>query len=57
VLFRDGALCVAQAADPIGIRGIVVHAIAKTFCQAFGCGPPPADPMTLMVTLGLIFAA
>lgn len=53
-LFRDCALRVAQAADTIGIRGIVVHAIseeAKAFYQALGFDPSPAEPMTLMVTL------
>jgi GNAT superfamily N-acetyltransferase len=53
-LFRDCALRVAQAADTIGIRGIVVHAIseeAKAFYLALGFDPSPAEPMTLMVTL------
>jgi len=54
-LFRDCALRVAHAADTIGIRGIVVHAIsdqAKAFYQALGFDPSPKEPMTLMVTLG-----
>jgi GNAT superfamily N-acetyltransferase len=54
-LFRDCSLRVAHAADTIGIRGIVVHAIseqAKAFYQALGFDPSPAEPMTLMVTLG-----
>ena len=53
-LFRDCALRAAHAADTIGIRGIVVHAIsesAKAFYQALGFDPSPAEPMTLMVTL------
>jgi GNAT superfamily N-acetyltransferase len=53
-MFRDCALRVAHAADTIGIRGIVVHAIseqAKAFYQALGFDPSPAEPMTLMVTL------
>lgn len=53
-LFRDCALRVAHAADMIGIRGIVVHAIsdqAKAFYLALGFDPSPAEPMTLMVTL------
>jgi predicted N-acetyltransferase YhbS len=53
-LFRDCALRVAHAADTIGIRGIVVHAIsdkAGAFYRALGFDPSPADPMTLMVTL------
>jgi predicted N-acetyltransferase YhbS len=53
-LFRDCALRVAQAADTIGIRGIVVHAIseaAKAFYMALGFDPSPVEPMTLMVAL------
>jgi GNAT superfamily N-acetyltransferase len=53
-LFRDCALRVAQAADTIGIRGIVVHAIserAKDFYLTLGFDPSPLEPMTLMVTL------
>jgi GNAT superfamily N-acetyltransferase len=53
-LFRDCALRVAHAADTIGIRGIVVHAIsdqAKAFYQALGFDSSPSEPMTLMVTL------
>jgi GNAT superfamily N-acetyltransferase len=54
-LFRDCALRVAHAADTIGIRGIVVHAIseeAKAFYTSVGFDPSPVEPMTLMVTLG-----
>jgi predicted N-acetyltransferase YhbS len=53
-LFRDCALRVAHAADTIGIRGIVVHAIsgdAKAFYVALGFDASPSEPMTLMVTL------
>ena len=53
-LFRDCALRVAHAADTLGIRGIVVHAIsdqAKAFYLALGFEPSPREPMTLMVTL------
>jgi GNAT superfamily N-acetyltransferase len=53
-LFRDGALRVLGAADAIGIRGIVVHAIsedAKKFYLALGFSESPLEPMTLMVTL------
>ncbi len=59
-LFRDGALRVVNAADTIGIRGILVHAIsdeAKSFYLALGFEPSPLDPMTLMVTLADIRAA
>lgn len=53
-LFRDAAQRVAQAADAIGIRGIVVHAIseeAKNFYLALGFDPSPNESLTLMVTL------
>ncbi len=53
-LFRDAAQRVAQAADVIGIRGILVHAIsqtAKQFYTKLGFDPSPCEPMTLMVTL------
>jgi GNAT superfamily N-acetyltransferase len=53
-LFRDGALRVAHAADTLGIRSVVVHAIsdqAKAFYLALGFEASPAEPMTLMVTL------
>jgi predicted N-acetyltransferase YhbS len=59
-LFRDAARRVAQAADAIGIRGIVVHAIseeAKSFYLAIGFDPSPREPMTLMVTLSDVRAA
>jgi predicted N-acetyltransferase YhbS len=53
-LFRDGALRILHAADAIGIRGILVHAIsdeARAFYLALGFEPSPLEPMTLMVTL------
>jgi len=53
-LFRDAARRVAHAADTIGIRGIVVHAIseeARKFYIALGFDPCPAEAMTLVVTL------
>ena len=59
-LFRDAARRVAHAADAIGIRGIVVHAIseeAKNFYLALGFDPSPREPMTLMVTLSDVRAA
>jgi predicted N-acetyltransferase YhbS len=58
-LFRDAARRVANAADAIGIRGIVVHAIsdeAKKFYMALGFDASPSEPMTLMVTLSDIRA-
>lgn len=53
-LFRDAALRVTHAADAIGIRGIVVHALseeARNFYLALGFDASPLEPMTLMVTL------
>lgn len=53
-LFRDAALRVVQAADAIGIRGIIVHAIsedAKNFYLGLGFSLSPLEPMTLMITL------
>jgi predicted N-acetyltransferase YhbS len=53
-LFRDAVRRVSQAADAIGIRGIVVHAIseqAKSFYVALGFDPSPREPMMLMVTV------
>ena len=53
-LFRDAARRIAHAAETIGIRGIVVHAIsedARKFYLALGFDPSPGEPMTLMVTV------
>lgn len=53
-LFRDAARRVTQAADLIGIRGIVVHAIsedARRFYLALGFDAFPGEPITLAVTL------
>ncbi len=53
-LFQDAALRVLHAADAVGIRGLVVHALsdeAKVFDQRLGLDESPLDPMTLMVTL------
>lgn len=59
-LVRDAALRVLHAADIIGIRGILVHALsedARAFYLATGFEPSPFDPMTLMVTLADLKAA
>lgn len=53
-LVRDAGLRVIQAADTIGIRGMIVHALsaeAKSFYERIGFEPSPIDPMMLMVTL------
>lgn len=59
-LFRDAVRRVANAAETIGIRGIVVHAIsekARKFYIALGFDPCPAGAMTLVVTLRDLRAA
>lgn len=58
-LFRDAARRVDQAADTIGIRGMVLHAIsdqAGDFYVKLGLDPSPREPMTLMVALADIRA-
>ncbi len=58
-MVRDAGMRVLHAAEVIGIRGIVVHALsdaAKVFYQRIGFEPSPLDPMTLMVTLSDIKA-
>ena len=59
-LFRDAAMRVAYAADAIGVRGVLVHAIseeAKAFYLALGFDVSPLEPMVLMITLADIRAA
>ncbi len=59
-LFRDAARRVLQAADTIGIRAIVVHAISEEageFYLALGFEPSPGEAMTLLVTLRDVQAA
>jgi GNAT superfamily N-acetyltransferase len=54
LLVQDASRRVLQAADIIGIRGIVVHAVsaeAKAFYLALGFEVSPLQPMTLMATL------
>ncbi len=53
-LVRDASLRVLQAANIIGVRGMLVNAIshdARSFYEALGMTVSPIDPMTLMVTL------
>lgn len=59
-LMRDACLRVSSAADTIGIRGMLVHALsaeAQAFYKNIGFEPSPLDPMTLMVTLADIRTA
>jgi predicted N-acetyltransferase YhbS len=53
-LVRDACLRITQAADAIGIRGVLVHALtneARAFYEKIGFEQSPLDPMTLMTTL------
>lgn len=53
-LVRDAILRVVAAADAIGIRGMIVHALsdsARAFYEHVGFDPSPLDPMTLMATI------
>jgi GNAT superfamily N-acetyltransferase len=59
-LFQDAAKRVIHAADTIGIRGLLVHAIseqAKAFYVRLGLDTSPLDPMTLMTTVADLKAA
>lgn len=59
-LFQDAGRRVIHAAEAIGIRGLLVHALseeAKTFYLQLGLDPSPLDPMTLMVTIADLRAA
>ncbi len=59
-LFRDATLRVLAAADSIGIRGMLVHAIsdeAKAFYIRLGLEVSPLEPMTLMATVADLRAA
>jgi GNAT superfamily N-acetyltransferase len=54
LMLRDAVLRTRQAADTIGIRGLLVHALspaAKRFYESSGFRESPANPMTLLVTL------
>ncbi len=53
-LLRDAVLRTMQAADIIGVRAILVHALserAKRFYEDCGFAASPINPMTLMVTV------
>ncbi len=52
-LLRDALLRTLRAAEIVGIRAVLVHAIsddAKRFYKARGFRASPGDPMTLMIT-------
>jgi hypothetical protein len=51
---KDAILRTIQAADIVGIRAILIHALsqdAKTFYERCGFYASAVDPMTLMLTL------
>lgn len=53
-LVRDAGHRIIQAAETIGIRGLIVQALsaeARAFYEHVGFDPSPLDPMTLMMTL------
>ncbi|THV21051.1 GNAT family N-acetyltransferase [Peteryoungia ipomoeae] len=53
-LVRDACLRLLNAAEILGIRGILVHALsenARAFYERVGFIPSPLDPMTLMISL------
>ena len=53
-LLRDAILRVLQAADIIGVRAILVHALseeAKRFYEECGFTASPINPLTMMSTL------
>ncbi|MDR2031261.1 MAG: GNAT family N-acetyltransferase [Azoarcus sp.] len=54
LLVRDAALRVWQAAESIGIRGFLVHAIsdaAMSFYRSIGFVPSPLSATALVITL------
>ncbi len=53
-LLQDAVIRTAQAADILGIRGLLVHALsddAKAFYQHHGFIASPTQPMTLILSL------
>lgn len=53
-LVQDAGLRLLHAAEILGIRAVLVHALsddARAFYVALGFTPSPLDPMTLMVSL------
>ena len=53
-LLSDAVLRAIGAAESVGVRAILVHAIsdeAKKFYERHGFRPSPVEPMTLMITI------
>ena len=60
LLVRDALLSTLAAADRIGVRLLIVHALheeAAAFYTAFGFKPSPTDPLHLYLLLGDIRAS
>ena len=54
-LVRDACLRITAAAEAVGIRAVIAHALsprARDFFLRVGFEPSPLDPMTLMAALG-----
>jgi GNAT superfamily N-acetyltransferase len=59
-LLRDAMLRTLAAADTIGVRALLVHAIdedARRFYLKHGLQPSPTDPLHLMILLKDIAAS
>ena len=59
-LLRDAILRILQAADIIGVRAILVHALfeqARRFYEECGFTASPINPLTLMITLSEAISA
>lgn len=59
-LLRDAMLRTLSAADEIGVRVLIVHAIddnARTFYEHHGFQPSPTDPMNLQMLIKDVRAA
>jgi GNAT superfamily N-acetyltransferase len=53
-LLRDAVLRTVLAAEIVGVRAILVHAIsdtAKAFYEKYGFVASPVDPLTVMITV------
>jgi GNAT superfamily N-acetyltransferase len=60
LMLRDAVLRTAQAAQIIGMRGILLHALspsAKQFYEQAGFRESPGNPMLLMVSMQDVLAA
>lgn len=54
VILQDAVLRTSQAADIVGIRGLLVHTLserAKSFYEHHGFTASPTQPMTLILSL------